>query len=322
MTLPMSIVVLIVAGLLPSGILAQAYPTKPIRFIVPFAAGGGVDISARLLAERLNKLSGYEVLVDNRPGANGDLAAVMVARAPADGYTLLMSGVTAQVINSAIQIKPPYDLLRDFAPISLVGQSPLVLVVHPSLQVTNVKEFIALAKARPGQLNYGSAGGGPQHLAGILFDKATGIKTTNVPYRGGAQAMADIVAGHVEFGFSVYGIIQQFVHLGKIRMLGVASLKRYAALPDLPTIDEQGIREFETETVNGVLAPARTPRAIQETLNTSVLKALADPDFTHKLLAQGFAPRPTTLEQFSDYLRNDVLKYSKAVREAGLKGHY
>src|SRR5688572_18226655 len=165
-------------------VAAQQYPAKPVRFLVPFAAGGGVDITARLLAQRMNEQSGYTIVVDNRPGANGNLGAEMVAKAPADGYTLLMSAVTLQVINSALYSKLPYDLMRDFAPISLLTHAPLFLAVHPSLPVKSVKEFVALARARPGKLNYGSSGTGSSlHLAGVMFDKATGIKTNHVPYR-------------------------------------------------------------------------------------------------------------------------------------------
>jgi tripartite-type tricarboxylate transporter receptor subunit TctC len=210
--------------------------------------------------------------------------------------------------------------VRDFAPISLVAQAPLFLIVHPSLPVKNVREFIALAKARPGQLNYGSSGTGSSlHLAGVMFDRATGVKTNHVPYRGGGPAIIDLAAGQIEFAFSLLGIVQQFVDTGKLRVLGVAALKRYADLPNLPTIAEQGVPGYEAETVYGLLAPSGTPRAIQEKLNADVVKALATPELKRKLQEQGMVPQPTTLEQFAVYLRNDIVKYAKVVKESGIK---
>jgi tripartite-type tricarboxylate transporter receptor subunit TctC len=313
--------VAVMAALLQAGsVAAQAYPAKTVRMIVPFASGGGVDISGRFLAQRLAEQSGYNIIVDNRPGANGNLGAELVAKAPGDGYTLLMSAVTLQVINNSLYTKLPYDLVRDFAPISLVAQAPLFLVVHPSLPVKNVREFVTLAKAQPGKLNYGSSGTGSSlHLAGVMFDNATGIKTNHVPYRGGGPAMVDLVAGQIEFNFSLLGLFQQFADTGKLRVLGVAALKRYADLPKLPTIAEQGVPGFEAETVYGLLAPSSTPRAIQQKLNTDVVNALAAPDMKRKLQEQGMLPQPTTLDQFAAYLRNDIIKYSKVVKESGIK---
>ena len=316
--------VAVMAALLQAGsVAAQAYPAKTVRMIVPFASGGGVDISGRFLAQRLAEQAGYNIIVDNRPGANGNLGAELVAKAPGDGYTLLMSAVTLQAINNSLYAKLPYDLLRDFAPISLVAQAPLFLVVHPSLPVKNVREFVALAKAQPGKLNYGSSGTGSSlHLAGVMFDNATGIKTNHVPYRGGGPAMVDLMAGQIEFNFSLLGLFQQFADAGKLRVLGVAALKRYSDLPKMPTISEQGVPGFEAETVYGLLAPSSTPRAIQEKLNTDVVNALAAPDMKRKLQEQGMAPQPTTLEQFAAYLRNDIIKYSKVVKESGIKIDY
>jgi len=301
-------------------VAAQQYPAKPVRFVVPFATGGGLDITARLLAQRMSEQSGYTIVVDNRPGANGNLGAEMAAKAPADGYTLLMSAVTLQVINSALYSKLPYDLVRDFAPISLLTQAPLFLAVHPSLPVKNVKEFIALAKARPGKLNYGSSGTGSSlHLAGVMFDKATGIKTNHVPYRGGGPAMVDLAAGQIEFSYPLLGIVQHFVDSGRVRLLGVAALKRYADRPNLPTIAEQGVPGFEAETVYGLLAPSNTPRAVLDKLNADVVKALAVPEMKHKLAEQGMVPQPTTGEEFARYLQRDLAKYSKVVKESGIQ---
>lgn len=301
-------------------VAGPAYPSKPVRFVVPFASGGGVDISSRILAQRMREQSGYTIIVDNRPGANGNLGAEIVAKAPADGYTLLMSAVTLQIINSALYAKLPYDLVRDFAPISLTTNAPLFLAVHPSLPVKNVKEFIAIAKTRPGKLNYGSSGTGSSlHLAGVMFDKATGIKTVHVPYKGGGPAMIDLVAGHIEFSWPLLAIVQSFVEVGKVRLLGVAALKRYPDFPSVPTISEQGVSGFEAETVYGVMTQAGTPRAIQEKLNADVVKALGAPDMRKKMQEQGMVPQPTTQEEFSRYLQKNIAKYTKVVKESGIQ---
>jgi len=304
----------------PAAGSVPGYPAKPVRFVVPFAPGGGVDISSRILGQRMGEQSGYKVIVDNRPGANGNLGAEIVAKAPPDGYTLLMSAVTLQIINSALYAKLPYDLMRDFVPISLTTYSPLFLATHPSLPVKTAKEFIALAKTRPGKLNYGSSGTGSSlHLAGVMFDKATGIKTVHVPYKGGGPAMVDLAAGHIEFSWPLLAIVQQFVDSGKVRLLGVAALKRYPDLPSVPTLAEQGVAGFEAETVYGVMVPAATPRAIQEKLNVDVVKALGAPDMRKKMQEQGMVPQPTTQEEFARYLQQNVVKYTKVVKESGIQ---
>ena len=311
---------LVAASLQIGSAAAQQYPAKPVRFVVPFATGGALDVTARLLAQRMNEQSGYTIVVDNRPGANGNLGAEMAAKAPPDGYTLLMSAVTLQAINSALYPKLPYDLIRDFAPISLLTHAPLFLAVHPSLPVRNVKEFIALAKARPGKLNYGSSGTGSSlHLAGVMFDKATGIKTNHVPYRGAGPAAVDLAAGQVEFMYPVLSNVQQFLDSGRVRLLGVAALKRDPILPNMPTIAEQGVPGFEAETVYGLLAPANTPRAILAKLGADVVKAVASPEMKQKLAEQGMTPKPTTSEEFSSYLKRDLAKYAKVVKESGIQ---
>ena len=310
----------LVALLQAAGVAAQTYPAKPVRFVVPFATGGGVDISSRILAQRMREQSGYTIVVDNRPGANGNVGAEIVAKAPPDGYTLLMSAVTLQIINSALYAKLPYDLVRDFAPITLTTFAPLFLAVHPSLPVKNVKEFIALAKSRPGKLNYGTSGTGSSlHLAGVMFDKATGIKTLHVPYKGGGPAMVDLVAGHIEFSWPLLAIVQNFVDAGRVRLIGVAALKRYPDLPNVPTIAEQGVSGFEAETVYGAMAPSGTPRAILEKLNADIVKALSAPDIRKKMQEQGMVPQPTTQEEFALYLQKNIAKYTKVVKESGIQ---
>ena len=291
-----------------------------MRFVVPFATGGGVDISSRILAQRMREQSGYTIVVDNRPGANGNVGAEIVAKAPPDGYTLLMSAVTLQIINSALYAKLPYDLVRDLAPITLTTFAPLFLAVHPSLPVKNVKEFIALAKSRPGKLNYGTSGTGSSlHLAGVMFDKATGIKTLHVPYKGGGPAMVDLVAGHIEFSWPLLAIVQNFVDAGRVRLIGVAALKRYPDLPNVPTIAEQGVPGFEAETVYGAMAPSGTPRAILEKLNADIVKVLSAPDIRKMMQEQGMVPQPTTQEEFALYLQKNIAKYTKVVKESGIQ---
>lgn len=310
----------LVALLQAAGVAAQTYPAKPVRFVVPFATGGGVDISSRILAQRMREQSGYTIVVDNRPGANGNVGAEIVAKAPPDGYTLLMSAVTLQIINSALYAKLPYDLVRDLAPITLTTFAPLFLAVHPSLPVKNVKEFIALAKSRPGKLNYGSSGTGSSlHLAGVMFDKATGIKTLHVPYKGGGPAMVDLVAGHIEFSWPLLAIVQNFVDAGRVRLIGVAALKRYPDLPNVPTIAEQGVPGFEAETVYGAMAPSGTPRAILEKLNADIVKVLSAPDIRKMMQEQGMVPQPTTQEEFALYLQKNIAKYTKVVKESGIQ---
>jgi tripartite-type tricarboxylate transporter receptor subunit TctC len=299
---------------------AQTYPAKQVRFIVPFSAGGGLDIFSRLLAQRMREQSGYTIIVENLPGADGNIGADLVAKAPPDGYTILMSAVTLQIINGALQPKRPNDLVRDFAPISMGTTAPLFLAVNNALPVKDVKEFISLAKMRAGKLNYGSSGTGSSlHLAGVMLDKATGNDTLHVPYKGGGPLMLDLMGGHVDFAWSLLGIMQSALDAGKVRLLGVAALKRYPSLPNVPTMAEQGLPGFEAETVYGIMAPKGTPRAIQEKLNADVVKALDAPDIKKKLLEQGMVSIPSTQEDFANYLQKNIAKYTAIVKESGIK---
>jgi len=316
-----AIAALLAAAVLHAGTaVAQTYPTKAVRFIVPFATGGGLDLAARILTQRLTEQMGYTAIVDNRPGANGNLGAELAAKAPADGYTLLMSAVTLQAINIALYPKLNYDLVRDFAPISLIAQGPLFMVAHPSLPVKGVKEFVALAKARPNQLSYASSGTGSSlHLAGVMFDRIAGTKTTHVPYRGGGPAMVDLAGGHVEFAFSLLGIIQPFVETGRLRNLGVGSLKRYPGLPNVPTVHEQGVTGFEADTWYGLMAPAGIPREVADKLHADVVKAMTSPEMTRRFAEQGMVAQTTSQAEFARYLRNDIAKYGKVVKESGIQ---
>ncbi|MBM3408219.1 MAG: tripartite tricarboxylate transporter substrate binding protein [Betaproteobacteria bacterium] len=299
---------------------AQAYPARLVRFVVPFGAGGGVDMFSRSLAQRMREQSGYTIVVENISGADGNIGADLVAKAPADGYTVLMSAVTLQIINSALQPKLPYDLVRDFAPISLGITAPLFLVVHHALPAKDLKEFNALAKARAGKLSYGSSGTGSSlHLAGVMLDKATGNETLHVPYKGGGPMMLDLTGGHIDYAWQLLGVVQPSVDSGKIRLLGVAALKRHPSMPNVPTLAEQGLPGFEAETVYGVMVPKATPRTVQEKLNADVVKALESADIKKKFLDQGMESFPSTQEAFANYLQTNIAKYTKIVRESGIK---
>ncbi len=298
----------------------QAYPAKQVRFIVPFGAGGGVDIFSRTLAQRMREQSGYAIVVENLPGADGNIGADLVAKAPPDGYTVLMSAVTLQIINGALQPKLPYDLVRDFAPISLGTTAPLFLAVHHALPAKDFKEFSALANSRAGKLNYGSSGTGSSlHLAGVMLDKATGNDTLHVPYKGGGPLMLDLIGGHIDFSWQLLGVAQPSVDSGKVRLLGVASLKRYPSLPNIPTMAEQGLAGFEAETVYGIMVPKGTTLAVQEKLNADVVKALESADIKKKLLEQGMVSSPSTQDEFANYLQRNIAKYTRIVKESGIK---
>lgn len=298
---------------------AQTYPTKPVRLVVPFAPGGTLDMTTRILADQL-RASGYTPLVDNRAGADGVIGSELVARSAPDGYTVLMSAITIQVIQSALYEKLPYDLMNDFVPVSLFVQIPLLLVTHKSLPVKTVKELIALAKSRPGELLYSSSGTGSSiHLAGVLFDRTTGTKTVHVAYKGGGPATIGLVVGEVHYSFMPLALVRQHAESGRLRAIAVASLKRDPNLPNIPTISESGVKGFEADSWYGLMLPAKTPRQIVAKLNVDVVKAIASPVVAKKLAEQSIVPRSSTPEEFADYIRRDARKYSKLVKESGIK---
>jgi tripartite-type tricarboxylate transporter receptor subunit TctC len=297
-----------------------AYPTRAVRIIVPFAAGGNVDLVARGVSPLLSASLGQQVLVDNRPGASGLVGAQLVAKAPADGYTLLAVANTFAVAPSLVS-SPGYDPIRDFAGISLTCLVPQVLVVNPALPVRSVKELIALAKARPGELTYASAGtGGTGHMAAELFNRHVGIKMLHVPYRGNAQAIVDVMAGNVALMFDQVSTSTSHIRAGKLRGLAVTSLKRSPLLPELPTIDEAGVRGFEDITFNGLVAPAGTPREILVSLNAEVAKAVRAPALRERFIELGveLASSPSP-EAFAAYIKAEFDKKARLAREAGIK---
>ena len=298
---------------------AQAYPSKPVRMIVPFPPGGGTDYTARLIGQKLSELWVQPVVIENRPGASTIIGSEIVVKSPPDGYTLLMGSVN-HTINPSLIAKLPYDTVRDFAPITVCITSSYVLVVHPSLPVKTVKELIALAKARPGELNYSSSGSsGPQHLAGELFKMMAKVDITHVPFKGGGPAVTALLGGHVQLQFSTPVSALPHVKTGKLRPLAVTGLKRSDAVPHLPTIAEAALPGYEAVTWWGLLAPARIPREIVNKIQADVVRVLQMPDTREKLAREGVSPAGTTPEQFAAMIDKEIVTLGKVVKAANVK---
>jgi tripartite-type tricarboxylate transporter receptor subunit TctC len=296
----------------------QAYPVKPVRMIAASSPGSAVDIVARIVAQKLGEQLGQQVVVDNRAGAGGNLGAELAAKAAPDGYTLFM-GTPAHAINTGLYRKLNYDLIRDFAPVSQVTSGQYVVVVHPSLPVKSIKELIALARAKPGQLNYASAGSGnATHLAGELFASATRIKLVHVPYKGSGPALTDVVGGQVQLMFSNLTAALPQVKTGRIRALAVTGRTRTAAAPDLPTVIEAGVPGYSVTSWFGVLVPAATPRELVMKLNADLARTMSAPDVRDRLAADGAEPTTGTSEQFGAFLRAEIAQWTKVVKDAGI----
>jgi tripartite-type tricarboxylate transporter receptor subunit TctC len=299
---------------------AQTFPAKPVRLVVPFAAGGSTDIIARTLGQKLNELWGQPVVVDNRAGGSTVIGTDIVAKAPPDGHTLLVTPAPFTIVPS-LSPKLPYDPQKDFEPVTLINTTPLVVVVHPGVPAKSIRELIALAKSKPGALNYGSSGsGGSNHLAGELFNAMAGVKMVHVPYKGNAPALTDLVGGHVDLVFNGLTSALPLIKSGKLRPLGVTSLKRASALPQTPTLDEQGLKGFQAVAWNGLTAPARTPREIISKLNTDVLKVIRSPELAERLKAEGSDPVGSTVEDYAAFLRDEIAKWRKVIQLANIKG--
>jgi tripartite-type tricarboxylate transporter receptor subunit TctC len=298
---------------------AQQYPTKPIRMVVPLAAGGPGDVLTRALAQKLAEQTGQSVIVDNRPGANTNVGTEFVAKAAPDGYTLLVSG-NPLTTNPALYATLAYDPIRDFAPVTLFGLTPLLLVVHPSLPVNNTRELIALARSKPGQLHYGSAGNGSAlHLAGEMLNTGAQIKLQHVPYKGVTNAFSDLLGGQISIMFPGAPIALPQVKAGKLRALGVTSAKRSAALPDLPPLQEAGLPGYDVSVWYGVLAPAGTPAAVIARLHAELTKIIQLADIRERWASLGAEPLQSTPAEFAAFLKADVVKWAKVVRAAGVK---
>jgi tripartite-type tricarboxylate transporter receptor subunit TctC len=295
------------------------YPTKPVRIIVPFAPGGGTDITTRAIAQKLTERLGAPFVVDNRAGANGVIGVDLAAKSAPDGYTLVVI-TSSHAINVSIYKKLPYDLLRDLAPVTEFSSQPYSLIVNPSLPAKSVKELIALAKAKPGTLTYGSSGqGGLSHLAGALFESLAGIKLIHVPYKGGAPAMTDVIGGQIDMMFATLQQAGGQIKSGKLRVLAVTTTKRNAAAPDIPTMIEAGVPGYEVAQWFGLLAPAKTPQAIITRLHSEIVRILQEPEVKSRLAADGADAVGNTPEQFGQHIRAEVGKWSKVVKQIGLQ---
>lgn len=314
----MKIATLIVLAFLSSAAYAAEYPARPVRLLVGFAPGGGTDTTARALSQKLTEALGQQVVVDNRPGASGGIAAEITARANPDGYTVLLSTIAALAINPSLYEKMAYDPIKDLAPVTRAADSTNILVVHPSVAAKSVKELIALAKSKP--LNAGSSGvGGAGHLALELFNLQAGTRITHVPYKGGGPAMVDLLAGNINLIFATAASSITFIKAGRIRALAVTTAKRSALAPELPTVAEAGLPGFEANNWNGVVVPAKTPRPIINRLNKVFAAALTTPDIKDFLFKQGLDPAPGTPEEFRDYIKSETAKWAKVIKAAGIK---
>ncbi len=307
------------ALLLAANAPAQNYPSKAVRIIVPYPPGGTSDILSRLLSPKLNETFGQPVVVDNRPGANGNIGADMVAKSAPDGHTMLLADLGALAISPSVY-KLPFDPVRDFAPVTMVTYSPHLLAVHPSVPVKTVKELIALAKSKPGLLNFGISGiGGAPHLAGIAFEAQTGVKWTYIPYKGGSDAIIGLASGQADAIFN--GMLATYPHVksGKLKLIAVSSAKRVASIPDVPTVAEAGLKDFETGSWQGVVAAAGTPKEVVGRLNTEIVRILSTPEMKENLARQGAEVYTMTPEQLGNWLKSEIEKWAKVVKAANLK---
>jgi len=300
------------------GAAQAAYPDKPIHLLVPFPPGGAADLMARSLGQKLSQQLGQAVVLDNRGGAGGTIAAETVARAAPDGYTLLFGTMGTQAINPNLYAALRYDPLKDFAPVSLTHATPRVLVVHPQVAVKNIAELIALAKARPGEITFGSAGNGSSgHLAGEYFKSLTGVSMTHVPYKGTSGAMVDLLAGRISMSIDAPAAYLEYIRNGQVRALGVTSLKRMAILPEVPTIAESGVPGFDISNWLGVLAPAHTPAAIVNRLNGEIVQAMNDAQMRKQLGEAGIEAMSSSPAQFSAFINSEVAKWARVVKASG-----
>jgi tripartite-type tricarboxylate transporter receptor subunit TctC len=291
-----------------------------VRLVVPFPAGGSTDIISRTLGQKLSEMWGQPVVIDNRPGGSTIIGTDVVAKSAPNGYTLLVMPASFAIVPSLID-KLPYDPVKDFEPIALINTTPLVVVVNLSLQAKSIQELIALAKARPGALNFGSAGaGGSNHLAGELFNVMAGVRIVHIPYKGNAPALTDLLGGHVDLVFNGLTSALPLIKAGKLRALAVTSLTRSGALPDTPTLDEVGLKGFQAVAWNGLSAPARTPKDVIRRINADVLKVIRSPEFVEHLKAEGSDPVGDSPEQFAAFLREETAKWNKVIQFANIKG--
>ena len=311
---------LAIACCAPAGALAQAYPAKTVRLVLPFPPGGGTDVVGRLLAQKLAPALGQQVIVENRAGAGGRIGAELVARSAPDGYTLLLAGSSIMATAPALYAKLPFDMPRDFAPVSLVAYTAYVLVAHPSVPATSVKQLVALAKSRPGRLTYASSGaGGAAHLAGELLSAMAGVKMVHVSYKGSSPGVFSVVAGETDLMFSNTLPVLPQIKNGRLRVLGVTTSQRSALLPEVPTVAESGLKGFEVQQNYAVLAPAGTSREIVLRLNQEIGKAMRTEDARSRLFADGSEAKVSTPEELEKMITAEIAKWTKVIRQAGIR---
>ena len=317
---PFALVCIAMLALFPVLAHAQAYPNRPIRLIVPFPPGGGNDILARAVGLRLGEAMGQQVIVDNRGGAGGIIGGQIAATSDPDGYTMFLGSMGSLAHNPALRANNPYDPPRDFAAVSLLANSPFILVVYPGLPANSVREMLVLARAKPGTLNFGSAGTGSSlHMTGELFKYTTKVNIVHVPYKGTAPALTDLMAGQVQMVFSTMPPPLPHVKTGKLRALAVTSLKRAKVAPDVPTIAESGVAGFQVENWQGIVVPSKTPRAIVERLNGEIIKVLAQPAMVEVLGTQGLDAAGNAPAQFDALIRSEIDKWKKLVQATGIR---
>ena len=310
--------VLLVMAAVASTAASQPFPNRPIRLVVPLAPGGSNDTIGRIVAERLSERLGQQVIVDNRPGADSQIGSAIVARATPDGHTLLMMGA-GHSINPAIHRSLPYDTERDFAPIGLVAGGPYLMVIPTAIPAKTAKEFVAWVKARPREVSYGSAGtGNPTHLSGALFNIAAGTDMQHVPYKGGSAVIPDLVSGRIAMNFSSISTMQSSLQAGRVRPIAVTTIKRSRFLPDVPTFMESGYN-IEVNAWYGLLTTGKTPVAVVNRLSTELRQVLAEPQVQERLLKHGFEPQPNTAEEFRTMIHNEIDKWSRVVKQAGIR---
>ena len=308
-----------VAVVITTGAFAQTYPTKPIRLVVPFPAGGPVDVTIRIISPKVSEALGQNLVIENRAGASSIIGSEFVAKSPPDGYTVLI-GTVSNTINTSLVAKMPFDLTRDFEAGGQLLITPSIFTAHPALPVRSVKELIALARARPGQLTYGSAGNGsPSHLAGELLKTMSGISLLHIPYKGGGPAAVEQVAGQVQLAFLSAPAVVPFIKNGRLRALAVTNAKRSLVLPELPTIAEAGLPGYESEGWSGIFAPAKTPAAIVQRLYNEFATAVRDNDVRTRLIAAGTEPALTPPEDLAKKVRDEIVRWGKVVKASGMK---
>ena len=305
------------AGAMPHAAFSQSYPIRPVRLVSPFAAGGSNDVIARIISPKFSELLGQQIIVENRPGAGGVIGTEAVAKSAADGYTLTVATSTTHAIAPALR-PLPYDPVKDFAPIGLIGVTPYVILIHPTVPVRTVKELVALAKSRSGQIEFGSGGvGTPGHLAGAMLNSMTGIKLVHVPYKAGNLALNDLLGGHISMTFSTTITSTQFIHNKRGRAIAVTSAKRVPAFPDVPTVAESGVPGYEFTLWLGLAAPGGTPPAIVQLLSDLLVKTVQFPDMQTKLITQSLEPVTSTQKELADLITRELVIYRKVVKESG-----